>query len=249
MRRVTSLIVVASVLGLLAVVPAEAKPRAARTAKQHKREDTRVAVSETRRKGQSVGAPWAGTLQNPSKLNLKKGVKIRRPYRAFGAKNTVELTRRAIVDTLDMFPPTHELAIGDISAEHGGQVSDHHSHQSGRDVDIGLFYKKKPPGYPDSFDTATEKNLDCARTYALIRNFARSQYDDGGIQVIYLDYDVQGILVRWAKKKGISDKLIERLFQYAHGPGASGGLVHHYRNHANHLHVRFRCREADKQCH
>ena len=69
------------------------------------------------------------------------------------------------------------------------------------------------------------------------------------MQVIYLDYDVQGILYRWAKKKGISDKRLDRIFQYPHGRGHRGSILRHYRNHANHLHVRFRCASNDKLCH
>jgi len=241
------LVVVLSLLAITRV--ADARPR--RQAKQHKLaiRDDDDRTQRLRRTGQSIGAPWSGSLRNASRLKLGDGAHIRRPYRAYGTRTTVQFTRDAIRDTLHMFPETHDLAIGDISAEHGGMISDHHSHQSGRDIDVGLFYKKRPPGYPDNLASANENNLDCARTWALISNFARTASRDGGVQIIYLDFDVQGILYRWAKKKGISDKRLERVFQFPHGRGAGGGIVRHYRNHDNHIHVRFRCSDSDKQCH
>ncbi|MBS1120752.1 MAG: Peptidoglycan-binding lysin domain protein [Deltaproteobacteria bacterium] len=214
---------------------------------------TTVAVRENQQRtakdrAQSFGLPWAGTLRGATQLKVGERVFIRRPYRAFGTRTTVEYVRRAISETFELYPKVHVLSIGDISAEHGGQVSDHHSHQSGRDIDIGLFYKKQPAGYPNTFINATESNLDCAATWTLISKLAGTVGDDGGAQVIFLDYEVQGILFRWAKDHGVSDKRLERIFQYANGRDSGAALVHHYRNHAHHIHVRFRCAKADRGC-
>ena len=58
-------------------------------------------------------------------------IQMRHPWRAFGTKTTVEHVRHAIRSTLAAFPKIHTLAIGDLSAEHGGWISDHQSHRSG----------------------------------------------------------------------------------------------------------------------
>ena len=58
--------------------------------------------------------------------------------RRFGTRTAVDFIERVVSDVRDQFPDQHILAIGDISAEHGGQITEHHSHQSGRDVQIGL---------------------------------------------------------------------------------------------------------------
>jgi len=217
-----------------------AKPRksvaVARDAREHKRS-----------RAQSFGLPWNGYLEHPNKLKLGRGATIRRPWRAYGTRTTVDWTRRVIKETLAVHRPAHALAIGDISAEHGGRVSDHHSHQSGRDIDLGLFYKKKPPGYPNAFINGTEKNLDARAMWTMLRKFAYTAKKDGGVEVIFLDYDVQGIIYRWAKKHGVSEKRLEKVFQYPRGP-AAGAIVRHYRNHANHIHVRFKCAKADTKC-
>src|SRR5438105_10128197 len=97
--------------------------------------------------GQSVGAPWDGALRDAARLAEGEAYHVRRSSRAFGTRSTVELIERVVNDARDQFPDQHTLAIGDLSAEHGGPISEHRSHQSGRDADIGLFYQQQPDGY------------------------------------------------------------------------------------------------------
>ncbi|HEY0191817.1 MAG TPA: penicillin-insensitive murein endopeptidase [Kofleriaceae bacterium] len=199
--------------------------------------------------GQSVGVPWSGRLQHASQLPSGDGYVIRHPSRAFGTETTVAMIERAVGETIEAFPDQHALAIGDISTESGGRISDHRSHQAGRDVDIGLFYSEQPQGYPESFVHATRDNLDCAATLKLIQSFYATRNDDGGVQMIFLDYDVQGILYNWAVDHGFSEDRLDRIFQYGHGRGGSDALVRHWPNHDNHIHVRFKCPDADSSCH
>jgi hypothetical protein len=200
-------------------------------------------------RGQSFGAPWAGRLQHASALPPGEGYFIRRPERAYGTQTTIDLTERAIGETLDAFPDEHILAIGDISAPSGGTITQHRSHQSGRDIDVGLFYREKPAGYPASFIHADEDNLDCAATFKLLESFLATAGDDGGVQMIFLDFDVQGILYDWALDHGVSERRLERIFQYPHGRGSAEGIVRHEPNHDNHMHVRFQCPADDTGCH
>jgi hypothetical protein len=199
--------------------------------------------------GQSVGLPWAGRLQHATALPPGDGYLLRRPERAFGTQTTIELTQQAIAETLDAFPDEHVLAIGDISAPSGGTVTQHRSHQSGRDIDVGLFYLEKPAGYPASFVHADEDNLDCAATFKLLEAFLATADDDGGVQMVFLDFEVQGILYRWALDQGISERRLARIFQYPHGRGSSESIVRHEPNHDNHMHVRFKCPPDDTACH
>jgi hypothetical protein len=222
------------------------KKRAARlhTLREHERFEPRQIA-----RGQSVGAPWAGRLQHASALPPGEGYFIRRPERAYGTQTTIDLTERAIGETLDAFPDEHILAIGDISAPSGGTITQHRSHQSGRDIDVGLFYREKPAGYPASFIHADEDNLDCAATFKLLESFLATAGDDGGVQMIFLDFDVQGILYDWALDHGVSERRLERIFQYPHGRGSAEGIVRHEPNHDNHMHVRFQCPADDTGCH
>lgn len=239
-------LVLAVVAALAASRPAAAKPLRGRHAKRmHER--MRPAHHDADR-GQSIGVPWDGELRDAARLPDGDGYHIRRPARAYGTRTTVDFVERVIADVRDEFPHVHELAIGDLSARHGGPITEHHSHQSGRDADIGLIYKHQPPGYPASFVRATAANLDCAATYALVRGFARTSHADGGVQIMFLDYDVQGLLYRWATSHGVASATLSRIFQYPRGRSASA-LVHHWPNHETHLHVRFKCTHSDPACH
>jgi murein endopeptidase len=229
-----------------AEAPAKPKTRAARitVTRGH---DPRVEIRGLAH-GQSVGEPWAGRLQHASELPAGEGYVIRRPNRAFGTETTIELVERAIGETLEAFPDEHVLAIGDISAETGGQISQHRSHQAGRDIDVGLFYTEQPDDYPANFVHASEDNLDCPATFKLLESFLATEHDDGGVQMIFLDFDVQGILYHWALDHGFSERRLERIFQYPHGRASSEGVVRHVANHDNHMHVRFKCQDSDTAC-
>jgi murein endopeptidase len=235
---------------LLVSAVADARPRRPAPAGRH--EPAKRVAAEPRpapqRGGQSIGAPWSGRLRNATRLRLGDGAHIRRPLRSYGTRTTVEHVTRAVRGTLAAFPKTHVLAIGDISAKEGGWISEHSSHRSGRDVDLGLFFKKRPSGYPASFVSATEANLDRAATWALLANLLDTVGEDGGVQVIFLDFEVQGMLYKWAAANGVSTRRLDRIFQYPHGRGSPAGIVRHEPNHDNHFHVRFRCAKADTGC-
>jgi hypothetical protein len=226
-----------------------AKTRAARVSAIRSRERVEIRELVAGATGQSVGAPWAGRLLRATQLPEGDGYHIRHPWRAFGTETTVALVERAIGQTLEAFPDEHVLAIGDLSAESGGAITEHRSHQSGRDIDVGLFYIEQPAGYPASFVHADQDNLDCAATFKLLESFLATVGDDGGVQMIFLDFDVQGILYTWARDNGVSERRLERIFQYPHGRGSSEGLVRHEPNHDNHMHVRFTCPNLDSACH
>jgi murein endopeptidase len=198
--------------------------------------------------GQSVGACWHGALQAATKLADGEGWYIRRPHRAFGTQTTVEIVERVLADIVDRFPDIHDLAIGDLSAERGGPISEHSSHQSGRDIDIGLVFTHKPPAYPQAFVVGNAENLDIEATFVLVEEFAKTRVERGGVHLIFLDFDVQKLLYDWALENGETPEYLATLFQYAHGRGVPAGIVRHEPHHADHLHIRFRCPPSDTAC-
>jgi len=54
------------------------------------------------------------------------------------------------------------------------------------------------------------------------------------------DYALQRRLYLWAQKRGTPENDLEQLFQYPHGKDAQSGLIRHWPNHADHVHVRFK---------
>lgn len=213
---------------------------------------TRAKGTTTRRApvevtGQSVGKPWKGTLRRAARLGEGRGYFIRRPERTFGTRHLVDLVRGAVKAVRKDHPKVHALAIGDLSARSGGKISQHHSHQSGRDVDVGFYFKRRPAGYPDNFVVGTKANLDLAATWDLLVAFARTADDRGGVSAIFLDYDLQGVLYEWAKGRGVSAGYLDRLFQYPEGKGGDG-LVRHEPFHDDHFHIRVKCPSNDAGC-
>ncbi len=197
-------------------------------------------------KGQSVGKPWSGSLKNPTKLSKGKGYFIRRPERAYGTNYMVTHIEKAIKAVRKRFPRVHTLAIGDLSSKKGGDIGNHHSHESGRDVDIGFYFKKKPSGYPDSFVSHTDGKLDLAATWALVYAFARTADQPNGVKVIFLDRAVQKRLYDWAEDHSVPHDYLDKIFQY--GDSDNDGIVRHEDNHDDHIHVRFKCPENDSKC-
>jgi hypothetical protein len=169
------------------------------------------------------------------------GYRLRRPQYSYGAPHVVGHLQHAIAEVRALFPRVHTLAIGDLSAPEGGRLANHLSHQTGVDVDVGLYFTKLPAGYPDRFAPAND-DLDLEATWALITAFARSSDLPTGVQVMFLDYDIQARLHAWARKRGTPDTQLADILQYPRGRDAIAGMVRHWPSHTDHLHVRFKAR-------
>lgn len=198
--------------------------------------------------GQSRGKPNHGWLHNPTQLPRSAHYYRRRVERTWAAAHVIDHTLNAIHAARQRFPKLHRLAIGDLSDLDGGPLSGHASHQSGRDIDIGLYYRKLPAEYPKEFVVASEASLDAAATWALLQGFLLSVGQAGGVEKIFLDYELQGWLYRAARQDGWSKAKLEGVFQYPHGQYAKHGIVRHVAKHNDHIHVRFTCGPDDPGC-
>jgi murein endopeptidase len=187
----------------------------------------------------SVGQPWRGRLENGELLPTDDDAyRIRRPAHAWGAENVVTHLRAAIASVRALHD-VHVLAIGDLSAKEGGKLSEHRSHQSGLDVDVGFYFQKVPDGYPDAFAPASD-NLDLEATWALLAAFVRTADAPDGVQMIFLDTSVQKRLYDYAQSRGTPADTLAAVFQYPRGRDALAGIVRHWPNHTDHFHVRFK---------
>lgn len=198
--------------------------------------------------GQSRGRPQKGTLVGGAQLPHSPLYFRRRPDWVWGAQHVVDHTRRAIDAVHRKHPKVHRLAIGDISARGGGPLPGHGSHQSGRDIDLGLYFRGVPDGYPEEFVKASKGKLDAAATWALVQAFHRASKTSSGPAKIFLDYEVQGTLYKAARKSGVSRKALAGIFQYPDGRWAKNRFVQHVPKHDDHLHVRFKCPPRDEGC-
>lgn len=209
-----------------------------------------TAVVEPRGSGlQSIGRPQHGRLTNASVLPRNPSAWfIRRPERAYGTRGTVSQIQRVIQRVRRHFPRVHALAIGDLSVRRGGKITMHGSHQSGRDADIGFYFKSVPRHYPAAFVLATEDTVDVAACFALFTALADTAGRPGGVERMYMTYETQAMFHRLGRQHGISPATLDRLFQYPHGPDSDHGLFHDEPGHDEHIHVRFSCAPTDREC-
>jgi LysM repeat protein len=150
------------------------------------------------------------------------------PGTAWGTTETLSYLTAALTKVHAAAPDTPPLYLGDISAERGGPLAPHVSHQSGRDVDIGYFYLKSERWYR----RGTAQNLDIPKNWA----FVRALVTETDVELILIDHSIQALLRDHALRQGEDARWVKSLFS---GDGNDRPLVRHARGHATHLHVRF----------
>jgi murein endopeptidase len=148
---------------------------------------------------------------------------VERPAYSFATRETVDALALAFRSVRRQFPDSAPARLSHMSAKDGGYLRPHRSHQSGRDADIGFFYRgdRFPPrGVP------RETLIDPARNWALIR----ALITETDVQLILVDRGIQDVLHRHALSIGEDPRWLLQVF---------GRMVKHARRHRDHFHVRF----------
>jgi LysM repeat protein len=200
---------------------------------------TRVPVSPS----EAVGPTNRGRLEEGVALPSHRGYVIRTAARSYGTEETARWIVAAF-DTVDAkFKHTKVARIHDISDRNGGSIRDHKSHQNGRDVDIS-YYQEKCGSNGCRFDEFRSSELDVARQWTLLEYWLRNRQ----AEMIFIDYRLQAKLYRYAKRRGATKAQLDEWIQYPRRKYEPVGVIRHYRNHADHLHVRFVCPYSDLKC-
>jgi len=197
----------------------------------------------------SRGKPQKGTLKHGEQLpSNARCYRVKRLHNTWGTNETIEQLVHAISEVCGQRSlwrgrkggKPQPLIVGDISRKGGGRLTRHVSHQTGRDADLGFYFRKGTPG---DFKKATRKNLDYKATWGLINAFRkRDSYD-----YIFIDRQVQRWIGDWLVKTGrMSRKGVKKVFSYR---GSSRARIRHEPGHRDHMHIRFRCPSSDKNCH
>lgn len=176
----------------------------------------------------SIGQPNSGALLNGKCAESGELFQLVDPKHACGSEETLSYLSAAVSKVHERFPDSAPLSLGHVSAERGGPLRPHVSHQSGRDVDISFYYLDGARWY----QRATEKNLDLPRTWA----FVRALVTETDVEMILIDHGVQAWIRRYALEQGEDPAWVDGLFQ---GKGALRAIVRHAPGHATHIHVRF----------
>src|SRR5260221_1221435 len=175
----------------------------------------------------SVGFADQGRLINAERMAQDEAWVCQRPDLAFGASETVEALETAFRAVHEQFPGSAPARLSHIELQDGGYLRPHRSHQSGRDADIGFFYKNDVTPAPR---VRREKLIDPARNWALLKALITKT----DVQVILVDRGIQKVLRAWALSSGEDPGFVDGLFS-----GGRKALIQHARRHRDHFHVRF----------
>ena len=160
----------------------------------------------------------------------------------FGTWQLVQLVERA-AERVQRRLPGGRLSVGEMSAQAGGRLDGHRSHQSGRDVDLS-FYMTDARGNPyapfafaefggDGVGRGPNRMLrfDDARNWELVGKLVAD--GDARVQHIFVSNALKRRLLREGRRRGAPASVLNRARQ------VMGQPAHHA--HANHFHVRIYC--------
>ena len=171
----------------------------------------------------SIGFADRGRVINAVQMPDDPAWIVERPTYAYGTRETIDALALVFRSVHRQFPESAPARLSHLGARDGGYLRPHRSHQSGRDADIGLFYKgdRFPPrGSP------RERLMDPARNWALLK----ALITETDVQLILVDRGIQNVLRRYALAIGENAAWLGKVF---------GQVVKHARAHRDHFHVRF----------
>lgn len=182
--------------------------------------------------GGSTGTPQRGRLRGGQQLEDGTGYIVRNPERSYGLPGTVSAIRNGIARVTARYVNVPALMVHDLSFERGGRMEPHASHQNGLDVDISFYRNNCEDDVCDWRDVEPEE-LDARLQWYLFKSWI----DQGLVEYIFVDYDLQEPLYDYARARGASDEQLEQWFEYPNR--GSGGIIRHESGHDDHFHVRF----------
>jgi penicillin-insensitive murein endopeptidase len=178
----------------------------------------------------SIGTPSRASLFNGVALPANPHWEVAPNADTWATSETLAAIQNAIDTVYELFPDAAAIMIGDISGPTGGRLHRHQTHQGGRDVDLGYFYKS---GKSEWFVPGNASNLDLAKNWALVRALVTRT----DVETILLDTRIQRSLYRYALGLGEDKEWLDRIFQFA--KGSSESIIRHVVGHNTHYHVRF----------
>jgi len=195
------------------------------------------------RRARSIGRTNGGQLVDGRCLKPEgPGFLQRKPGAACGTDEAVLLLMFAIGEVLREYPDSPPVVIGALSRPEGGPLAPHKSHQSGRDVDVGLYAVNGRP--LANFVELPPDGTDFEKTFLLMVNLMAT----GRVSRILVNYALQPHLYRAAQAMGYDERQLAWIFQFPRGPKAKAGVIRHARGHKRHFHVRFKCPDGDSEC-
>lgn len=244
-RPIHTLALIAATLALLAPALVGAGPKRELPEKFRKYPYTVMSLS--------VGYPNSGWQRKAKKLRPLPYLKIKSGSgdNVYGHPALVLMLRRSARDVARAKPGS-KMLVGDLSKKHGGPLSGHHSHQSGRDADIG-FYALDAKGrkvLPERFISygadgkardGSGYTFDDHRNWLLVQSWARDTR--AGLRHIFVARHLRKRLFDYAKKSKARAKYIPKVVALMKQPENAS-------THDDHFHVRIACpKRHEGLCH
>jgi len=188
----------------------------------------------------STGSPNRGHLSHGIQLPENGALyKIRNPDNTYGSSHAIEQLQQAIARFRQESGFSRELVIEDMSRHYGGRFQPHHSHRSGRDVDVELPLKA---GIDEGTVPTESSMVNWDATWSLVKALIGT----GEVRYIFLTRSRQKELYEAAVRAGATEQELTDYIQY---PGTERNtFVRHAHGHTKHMHVRFSCAEYEAQC-
>ena len=172
---------------------------------------------------------------------------IKRGY-FWATDQVIDLVLHAAEQVVRHYPNT-KLNVGNLSSARGGRITTSASHQSGRDVDLGLFCTDldEQPANPDGFpvfdgsrgervDRSGQYLIDVPRNWVLLE--ALLSAPGSRVQWIFLDTPIKRMLLDYAIRNQRDPAIIQMAEKVIMRPKDSS-------SHNDHFHVRVFCSKRD----
>jgi len=197
----------------------------------------------------SVGHPNDGYQLRPIalKTNRHRWVKSAPSGHNWGHPALVKMLKRNARDMARAVRGS-KMLVGDISSKKGGSLSGHHSHQSGRDADIG-FYARNAKGKPvtlkrfvayDGEGKAKDGSgfvFDDRRNWLLVKAWLEDHR--AGLSHIFVSRPLRKRLLAYAREHASKDQLRQATILLKQPKRAEA--------HDDHFHVRISCPKKQKE--
>jgi len=176
----------------------------------------------------SVGFADEGRLINSRQFPCDGGDvwTVVQPPTTWGTTETIDAVVAAAQRVKSIYPGALPLRVNSISAQDGGHLRPHRSHQNGRDVDLGFYYPTATP----VGGRARETIMDLGPNWELVK----SLFMTGDVQVVLVDRRVQKVLYAFALARGEDKGWLDSLFL-----ATRNAPIQHARGHRDHFHVRY----------
>lgn len=192
-------------------------------------------------RGRAMGRPWNGRLVDGQRLAPEgEGYRsIRQSRGRFYGIGTlvagIEWTAKQVHAADPSAPP---MAIGDLSAKNGGDISAHRSHENGLDADILVAWKdaEGKPVFADEFVKLPARGsvshggkriqFDAARTWLIVKTLAANPHMR--IQNAFLEQSLINAVLDYASKAGEDKAVINKVSR----------MLEHWKGHSHHIHIR-----------